>query len=190
MALTIARLRWSFSDMRIKREYTAALVVDFQERLVPVVADSRELMERVQVLLRGLRLLQIPMLVTQQYTKGLGMSVPEIREASGEMDYAEKSSFSGLAAADPFIHGKKYILVCGIEAHCCVLQTVIDLAAAGYIPVLVTDCVGSRRMEDRRIAIERARQEGAILTTSEAILFELLGTADTPIWKELLKIVK
>lgn len=176
--------------MRIKREYTAALVVDFQERLVPAVADSRELMERVQVLLKGLRLLQVPMLVTQQYTKGLGMSVPEIWEASGETDYVEKSSFSGLEVAKPFIQGRKYILVCGIEAHCCVLQTVIDLAAAGYIPVLVTDCIGSRRCGDQRMAIERARQEGAILTTSEAILFELVGTADTPFWKELLAIVK
>lgn len=176
--------------MRIKREYTAALVVDFQEKLVPAVADSVELMERVQVLLRGLRLLQIPMLVTQQYTKGLGMSVPEIREASGETDYAEKISFSGLEAAKSFIRGKKYILVCGIEAHCCVLQTVIDLAAADYMPVLVTDCIGSRRCWDKRMAIERARQEGAILTTSEAVLLELAGTADTPLWKELLAIIK
>ena len=88
------------------------------------------------------------------------------------------------------IHDKKYILVCGMEAHCCVLQTVIDLAGAGYVPVLVTDCIGSRRESDREMAIRRAEQEGAVLTSSEAILFELLKEAGTPLSKEILKIVK
>lgn len=176
--------------MRIEREHTAALVVDFQERLVPAIADHEALMERVQILLKGLRALCVPMIVTQQYTKGLGMSVPEIWEASGEKDYLDKISFSALEVAEPKIRGKKYILVCGMEAHCCVLQTVIDLAAAGYVPVLVTDCIGSRRDTDLEMAIKRAEQEGAILTTGEAILFELLKEAGTPLSKEILKIVK
>ena len=92
--------------------------------------------------------------------------------------------------AEPKIQDKKYILVCGMEAHCCVLQTVIDLAGAGYVPVLVTDCIGSRRESDREMAIRRAEQEGAVLTSSEAILFELLKEAGTPLSKEILKIVK
>ena len=122
--------------MRIEREHTAALIVDFQERLVPAIADHEALMERVRILLRGLKALEIPMTVTQQYTKGLGMSVPEVWEASGETEYLDKISFSALEVAEPKIHDKKYILVCGMEAHCCVLQTVIDLAGAGYVPVL------------------------------------------------------
>ena len=73
--------------MRIEREHTAALIVDFQERLVPAIADHEALMERVQILLQGLKALEIPMTVTQQYTKGLGMSVPEVWEASGETEY-------------------------------------------------------------------------------------------------------
>lgn len=176
--------------MRIEREHTAALIVDFQERLVPAIADHEALMERVQILLRGLQALEIPMTVTQQYTKGLGMSVPEIWEASGETEYLDKISFSALEVAEPKIHDKQYILVCGMEAHCCVLQTVIDLAGAGYVPVLVTDCIGSRRETDREMAVRRAGQEGAILTTSEAILFELLKEAGTPLSKEILRIVK
>ena len=119
--------------MRIEREHTAALIVDFQERLVPAIADHEALMERVQILLQGLKALEIPMTVTQQYTKGLGMSVPEVWEASGETEYLDKISFSALEVAEPKIHDKKYILVCGMEAHCCVLQTVIDLAGAGYL---------------------------------------------------------
>ena len=129
--------------MRIERERTAALVIDFQELLVPAVMDYEELMKRVRIFLKGLKLLGIPMTVTQQYTKGLGMSVPEIWEASGETEYVDKTSFSAFRAVEPLIQGKKYILVCGMEAHCCVLQTVIDLAGAGYVPVLVTDCIGS-----------------------------------------------
>lgn len=176
--------------MRIEREHTAALIVDFQERLVPAIADHEALMERVRILLQGLKALEIPMTVTQQYTKGLGMSVPEVWEASGETEYLDKISFSALEVAESKIHDKKYILVCGMEAHCCVLQTVIDLAGAGYVPVLVTDCIGSRRESDREMAIRRAEQEGAVLTSSEAILFELLKEAGTSLSKEILKIVK
>ncbi len=165
-------------------------MIDFQEKLVPAVCNYKELTERLQILLKGLRLLEVPVLVTQQYTKGLGRTVPEIREALGTPEYVEKISFSGLCAAEPFLQGKKYVLVCGTEAHCCVLQTVIDLAAAGYVPVLVTDCIGSRRTADRDMAVERARQEGTLLTTSEAVLFELLKTADTPLWKDMLKIIR
>lgn len=176
--------------MRIEREHTAALIVDFQERLIPAIADHEALMERVRILLQGLKVLDIPMTVTQQYTKGLGMSVSEVWEASGETEYLDKISFSALEVAEPKIHDKKYILVCGMEAHCCVLQTVIDLAGAGYVPVLVTDCIGSRRESDREMAIRRAEQEGAVLTSSEAILFELLKEAGTPLSKEILNIVK
>ena len=176
--------------MRIEREHTVAMIVDFQERLVPAIADHEALMERVRILLQCLKALEIPMIVTQQYTKGLGMSVPEVWEASGETEYLDKISFSALEVAEPKIHDKKYILVCGMEAHCCVLQTVIDLAGAGYVPVLVTDCIGSRRESDREMAIRRAEQEGAVLTSSEAILFELLKEAETPLSKEILKIVK
>lgn len=176
--------------MRIEREYTAALAVDFQERLVPAVKDHEELMKRVRILLEGLKILGIPTAVTQQYTKGLGMSVPEVYEAVGSSEYLDKISFSGLEAVEPLIREKKYILVCGMEAHCCVLQTVIDLAGAGYVPVLVTDCIGSRRTSDLEMAIRRAEQEGAVLTTCEAILFELLERAGTPESREILRLVK
>lgn len=176
--------------MRIERERTAALVIDFQELLVPAVMDYEELMKRVRIFLKGLKLLGIPMTVTQQYTKGLGMSVPEIWEASGETEYVDKTSFSAFRAVEPLIQGKKYILVCGMEAHCCVLQTVIDLAGAGYVPVLVTDCIGSRREADLETAVKRAGQEGALLTTYEAVLLELLGTSETSLWKDILKLIK
>ncbi len=176
--------------MRILPEETGAVVIDMQEKLMMAMNETKACEEKAAMLLKGLQVLSIPTVIVQQYTKGLGMSVPEVWEASGETEYLDKISFSALEVAEPKIHDKKYILVCGMEAHCCVLQTVIDLAGAGYVPVLVTDCIGSRRESDREMAIRRAEQEGAVLTSSEAILFELLKEAGTPLSKEILKIVK
>lgn len=88
------------------------------------------------------------------------------------------------------IQAKKYILLCGIEAHICVLQTLIDLKKEGFIPVLVEDCISSRTSHNKEIAIERAKQEGAIITTYEAILFELLKVAGTETSKKIQRLVK
>ena len=85
---------------------------------------------------------------------------------------------------------KKYIIVCGIEAHICVLQTVIDLKAAGFVPVLVADCISSRKESDKAVAIERARQEGAIVTTYESLLFELLKVAGTDTSKQIQRLIR
>ena len=82
------------------------------------------------------------------------------------------------------------MIVCGIESHICVLQTVIDLAAAGYVPVVVEDCISSRKKHDKKIAVERMRQEGAIVTTSESILFELLREAGTETSKKIQRLIK
>ena len=88
------------------------------------------------------------------------------------------------------ISTKKFIVACGIEAHICVLQTVIDLKAAGFVPVLVADCISSRKESDKQVAIERARQEGAIVTTYESLLFELLKVAGTETSKKIQKLIR
>ena len=180
--------------MRIEREHTAALIVDFQERLVPAIADHEALMERVRILLRGLKALEIPMTVTQQYTKGLGHTVPSLYEAAGTTEYCEKASFSccrNKAILDKLESmGKKNILVMGTEAHICVLQSCIDLKAAGFQPVMVVDAVASRREADKKIAIERAIQEGILVTTAEAVLFELTLDSTNPCFKAISKLVK
>lgn len=176
--------------MRIEAEQTAALVIDYQERLVPAMDQKERLIENSGILLAGLKELGIPMCITQQYTKGLGMTVKEITFACGQEEYVEKIHFSAYEDVKMWITGKKYILICGIEAHICVLQTVIDLKAAGYVPVLVMDCISSRKESDRQGAIERARGEGAILTTYEAVLFELLKEAGTPQSKKIQRLIK
>ena len=88
------------------------------------------------------------------------------------------------------VKDKKYVIICGIEAHVCVLQTVIDLKEMGYQPVLVEDCISSRNLHDKEIALLRARDEGALLTTSESILFELTVTAEHEQFKQISKLVK
>ena len=176
--------------MRILREETAALVIDYQEKLVPVMENQKHLIDQSQILLKGLNVLEIPMVITQQYTKGLGTTVKEITAAVGFEAYVEKISFSAYEQVKDQIEGKKYIVVCGIESHICVLQTVIDLAAAGYIPVVVEDCISSRKENDKKIALKRMQQEGAILTTTESVLFELLREAGTETSKKIQRLIK
>jgi nicotinamidase-related amidase len=181
--------------MRILAQDTMALVIDFQERLVPVIKDNSELLHNTEILIKGLRALQIPMVITQQYTKGIGMTVPSIIEAAGgDFSYSDKLTFS-CADDDAILQrveelGKKNIIICGIEAHICVQQTVIDLIERGYQVVLVEDCIGSRKEKDRLTAVARATSEGAILTTYEAILFELTRKAKTDEFKIISGLIK
>lgn len=176
--------------MRIEREHTAAIVVDYQEKLVPVMSEKEQLIHNSEILLKGLKILDIPMYITQQYTKGLGMSIPEIQEAAETTEYIDKISFTAYDSVKWKLRAKKYVIVCGIEAHICVLQTVIDLKAAGFVPVLVADCISSRKESDKQVAIERARQEGAIVTTYESLLFELLQVAGTETSKTIQKLIR
>ena len=179
--------------MRILLENTSCLVIDYQEKIVPAMAEKEVLLENSTKLLKGLSILGVPMVITSQYTKGLGMNLPEIFEGAGTQEYFDKISFSAFDV--PEVKGKlqergKTVIVCGIEAHVCVLQTVIDLLEDGYQPVLVTDCISSRDKQNVEIAIERAKQEGALLTTSESVLFELLRSAGHEKFKEISKLVK
>ena len=176
--------------MRIDREQTVALVVDYQEKLVPVMQEKEQLLRCSEILLKGLKVLEIPMYITQQYTKGLGTSVKEITDAIEDTAYTDKLSFTAYDCVKEQIADKKFVIVCGIESHICVLQTVIDLKAAGHIPVLVADCISSRKELDKQVALERARQEGAIVTTYESLLFELLKVAGTQESKMIQKLIR
>lgn len=176
--------------MRIERENTVALVIDYQEKLVPVMYEKERLIQNSAILLAGLRQLGIPMLVTQQYTKGLGITIQEIREAMESDDYIDKISFTAFNSVKEQIRDKKFVIVCGIEAHICVLQTVIDLVEAGFVPVVVEDCISSRKPNDKKIALQRMQQEGAIITTYESLLFELLKVAGTEESKRIQRLIK
>lgn len=180
--------------MRIRPEETQCMLIDLQEKLLPAMSGREFCEDRAVMLAKGLKILDIPMVITQQYTKGLGMSVPGIFEAAGTKEYFDKRTFS--CAQDEAIMdalkkcGRKNVLVCGVEAHVCVLQTCIDLKDAGFRPILVTDAIASRRESDKAVALQRAMQEGILLTTAEAVLFELTVDSRHPKFRDISKLVK
>lgn len=180
--------------MRINSKDTAAVFIDFQEKLVPVISGKEEIVRKSAILAQGLAEVGVPYVVSQQYTKGLGETIAEVANVMESFQYMEKSSFSCFEceeiAAWIKAQGKKTILICGVEAHICVLQTVIDLLGAEYRVFVVADCVGSRNPYDKEIGLERMKAEGALLTTCEAVLFELAGGAKSPHFKVISKLVK
>ncbi|MGE4585837.1 MAG: isochorismatase family protein [Mangrovibacterium sp.] len=180
--------------MRITKENTAALVIDLQEKLVPVMKGQEALLSQSKILIEGLQELGIPLIVTQQYSKGLGETVDPVRSAIKNFCPFEKRAFSCLdeetvMAALKKAEAKKVIL-CGIESHICVLQTAVDLKEAGYIPVVVMDCVSSRSRHSTDLATERFLHEGILMTSCESILFELTRSSKTPEFKAISKLLK
>jgi nicotinamidase-related amidase len=181
-------------EMRIEREHTAALIIDIQEKLFPHMYQKEALLRRCALLLEGLKVLDIALIVTEQYSKGLGATVPEISVLIDQKSVIEKIAFSccdePVVMQSGAIRNSNYIIICGIEAHVCVLQTVIDLQEAGYRAVVVEDCISSRNPEDKRVALERMRTEGAVITTSESILLELARVAGTDEFKAISRLIK
>jgi len=183
-----------FFNMRILREDTAAVVVDIQERLLPHIHEGDILLRNCLKLIEGLKILSVPLIITQQYSRGLGPTVPSIIQMFPDFRYIEKISFS--CCEEPAFEMeidqlcKTDIIICGIESHVCVLQTCLDLLSSGRRPVVVEDCVSSRKPNDKQIAIERMRQEGARITTMESLLFELTRLAGNDIFKRISGIVK
>lgn len=178
--------------MRITLEDTICMVVDYQEKLMPAIYEQERLVRNSLTLLRGMEILGVPMIVTAQYPTGLGETIPEIAKAAGDTDRIAKTSFS--AYEEPEVQrrlaGKRFVVLCGIEAHICVMQTALDLKEAGYQPVMVVDCLSSRTLEDKQVGMMRAQQEGILLTTGEALLFELTRKSGTPVFKEISRLIK
>lgn len=180
--------------MRITRENTVGLVIDMQERLVPAMAENETLVHNCQILTEGLSTLNIPLLVTQQYTKGLGETITEIGSLITNFSPIEKRDFSCCDETSVReqlkINGAQNIIICGIESHVCVLQTAIDLKEAGYSPVVVMDCVSSRSLDNVDLAAERFRHEGIMMTSYESILFELTRSSAADEFRAISKLVK
>lgn len=176
----------------LSRENTLLIVVDIQGNLARVMEDRAFLIENNQKLIRGMHVLGIPVLVTEQ--NPLGATIPEIAELLPGVQAIIKDSFS-CCAEDKFMSAvkdmnRKQILMTGIEAHVCVYQTAMDLLAAGYEVQVAADAVSSRTARNREIGIQKLSDSGAILTSVEMALFELLKTASDPKAKELFRVIK
>lgn len=180
--------------MRINVDESLFCLVDVQERLYPHMTNKEEVEKNLVTLLKGLKLHNIPFIVNEQYKKGIGETIPSLRELVEDYPHFEKTTFS-CCKNEPTMEaikntGKKYVIVAGIETHVCVLQTCIDLLAAGLQPVLVSDCVTSRKQKDTDVALQRLIQAGVIPTTYESLLFELTVNAKNPVFKQISNLVK
>jgi nicotinamidase-related amidase len=174
-------------------ETTTLMVIDLQDRLLPAIHEVDACVAASRRMIEAAKVLGLPMLCTEQYPAGIGRTCQAIRDSLGDTPVFEKTRFSG--CVEPVTMrlrelDRRNVVVVGIEAHVCVQQTVLDLRRLGFLPFVCADAVGSRRPFDRDIAIERMRQAGAIITTTESAIFELTGEAATETFKRILKIVK
>ncbi len=170
------------------------LIIDIQEKILPVIKDNQQVVSNTLKLIKGFKVLNIPVFYTEQYPKGLGHTLIEIKNELGNSELFEKMSFSCIGANNLFIRlnelKRNQIIVCGIEAHVCVQQTVLDLLANDYQVNVAADAVSSRKEKDYSVALKRMENHGAEITTTESILFELLNICGTDQFKQISKIVK
>jgi nicotinamidase-related amidase len=170
------------------------VVVDLQERLMPAIADGTQVLERARALLRLARVLTLPVLLTAQYRRGLGDLLPEVYAEAPGVEVIDKTSFGcfGEAAfcARLGVLARRQLLVCGVEAHICVMQTVLGALNAGHDVHVVCDAVGARGAANARLGLRRMERAGAVLSSVEMASYELLGRSDTPAFKQLLPYLK
>lgn len=177
----------------LSRRNARLLIVDVQEKLMPAIPVADQLVSHCKKLIEGAKALGIPIAGTEQYPKGLGKTVPALAGHLGAMP--EKVRFScaealGWQPAAMDLERRDQIIVAGIEAHVCVLQTVLDLLAIGFRVYVPADAVASRKKLDWKIALGRMASLGAVITTTESVLFECCETAAAPEFKTISRLVK
>jgi nicotinamidase-related amidase len=174
----------------------ALLVVDIQEKLLPPIFNKDELVKNSQLLIRAAKVLEIPLVVTTQYSQGLGPVVPEIASLLGSAQPIDKLEF-GCFASNEFRSALKSLpgnrntlLLCGMETHICVMQTALGALNDGYLVHVATDAIGSRVRWNWDMGIDRMRAAGAVISTTEMMIYELLRSSGTAQFKQMLPFLK
>ena len=174
-------------------ENTVCIVVDIQERLTPALSDAETMVARSRVLLQGLQALQVPVLVTEQYPKGLGATVAAVKLLLPDAPVFEKTRFSALVpevAAMLENHHAENVILVGAEAHVCMLQTALDLRAAGLAVYVPFECTVSRNPANKTNALAQMEAAGVVVSNVESVLFQLLGDAKHPAFKTVSKLIQ
>ncbi|SMB86137.1 Nicotinamidase-related amidase [Desulfonispora thiosulfatigenes DSM 11270] len=177
----------------LKKDETVLLVIDIQERLVPAMKSGDQVINKTNILLQAATNLGIPVLVTEQYPKGLGKTVEEVSKYLNQSKVFEKTSFSACipeVVAELKGLGRKKVIIAGMETHVCVFQTVRDLLAHGYEVFVTEDAISSRTGENKQNGLNLMSHMGAVVTNTETIIFDLLKKAGTPEFKVLSKLIK
>ncbi len=175
---------------KLDRERTALVVVDVQEGFRKAIPDFERVAHATATLIQGAEALGVPIVVTEQYPKGLGETAPEVAETLPTgAEPIEKVCFSAAQAEGFDLAGRQQALVCGIETHVCVSQTVLDLIHSGAEVQVAEDAVGSRSPDSKRIGLQKMERAGAVLTSVETALFELLGRAGTEEFKRVQRLI-
>jgi nicotinamidase-related amidase len=180
-------------QLKLERSDTALLVIDVQERLCSAMRQDAlaRMLNRTQALLEGAQAMGLPVVFTEQYPKGLGKTLADLLARAPGAAPHEKLRFSACSAEVLEALGDRpQVLIAGMETHVCVYQTVRDLVGAGRTPFLAVDAVTSRTEEDRQVGLSLCARAGAVSTTAEAALFDLLGEAGTPEFKRVSQAVK
>jgi nicotinamidase-related amidase len=175
----------------LSAEGSVVLLVDLQERLMPAIYDGEVVISRSVRLAQAARMLDVPVRATEQYPAGLGPTVAPLSPYPGAV--LEKTMFSALDDPDfPALLpiGSSEVIIAGCEAHVCVLQTALGLLAEGHRVVVVADAIGSRDPADKALAIDRARQDGAEIVSTEMVLFEWLRDSRHPKFREVQRLLK
>lgn len=180
--------------MLIERQRSCLLVIDVQERLLPAMAEGGNVVANAAVLIKAANRLGVPVLLSEQYPKGLGPTVAALSALVPEGPAVAKTEFS-CAAAPGYLDrlratGRDQLVLAGIEAHVCVLQTALQFRSLGYAVFVVADAVSSRKLESVGLALARMREAGAVPATTEMVLFEWLSRAGTAEFKELSALIR
>jgi nicotinamidase-related amidase len=184
----------ALESFQLDKEEALVLIIDIQERLAPAMKEKDKVVKNCQHLIELAKMYNIPVVMTEQYPKGLGKTIPEIQSLLPDYKPIEKSSFSccGQSSFPAEIKktGRKKIIITGMETHVCVLQTVIDLMKHGLAPHVVQDGVCSRSDENWKTGIEFMRDAGAVITCTETVLFQLLKGSGTEEFKKISQRIK
>jgi nicotinamidase-related amidase len=175
---------------RLEADRTTLVVVDVQEAFRKAIPDFDRIAKATATLIEGAEAIGIPIVITEQYPKGLGETVPEVAEhLPNGVEPLQKVVFAASEAEGFHLEGRDQVLVCGIETHVCVNQTALDLLASGVEVQVAEDAVGSRFDQNKRVGLEKMERAGAVMTSVETALFELLGRAGTDEFKTVQKLI-
>jgi len=178
----------------LNRDEAVLFIIDVQESFRKVLLDFSELTKNISVLVEAMKVLDVPIVVTEQYPRGLGHTVEELTQSLPPHQYFEKNCFSSAAIPELLSwlkqSGKRQVILCGIETHVCVNQTAHDLLMHGYDVHLITDAVTSRIASNKAIGIQKIVSSGGIPSSVEMALFEMLVEAGTDRFKAIQKLVK